>query len=30
VLVAAAATCGRRRGVEVLGAREGLQLTVGG
>lgn len=29
VLTAQAATCGRKRDVEVLGAREGLQLTVG-
>ena len=28
VLVAQAGTCGRRRGVEVLGAREGMSLTV--
>jgi phosphoribosyl 1,2-cyclic phosphodiesterase len=29
VLIAAATSCGARRGVEVIGAREGLQLTVG-
>ena len=29
VLVAAAGTCGRKRGVDVIGAREGLRLTLG-
>jgi ribonuclease BN (tRNA processing enzyme) len=29
VLIAEAVTCGARRGVDVVGAREGLQLTLG-